>query len=116
MARLGAGELEAAVMGVLWSGAGWRTPGEVHEVLSTDRAMSYGTVATILVRLWRKGRLERKRDGRAFAYRPRQTCEEYVAAKMSEDLQRAVNRSAALSDFVRMLSRAERVRLRRVLS
>jgi predicted transcriptional regulator len=116
MARLGMGELEAAVMDVLWSRGGWLTPGEVHEVLSADRTLAYTTVMTILVRLWAKGRLERERDGRAFVYRPLQTREEHVASKMGEDLRRAGDRPAALSYFVKTLSSADRAQLRRMLS
>jgi predicted transcriptional regulator len=110
------GELEAAVMNVLWERGGWVTPGEVHEVLSTDRALAYTTVMTILVRLCEKERLERQRDGRAFAYRPLQTREEYAATKMGEDLRRAGDRPAALSYFVNTLSPADRAQLRRMLS
>ena len=116
MARLGSGELEAAVMDVLWDRGGWRTPGEVHEVLSADRTLVYTTVMTILVRLWTKGRLERKRDGRAFVYRPLQTREEYVAARMGADLLRAHDRRAALTCFVKAMSSADRAQLRRTLS
>lgn len=116
MARLGSGELEAAVMDVLWNGRGWLTPGEVHEVISADRTLVYTTVMTILVRLWTKGRVERKRHGRAFAYRPLQTREEFVAAKMGADLMGAHDRRAALNCFVKMMTPADRAQLRRMLT
>lgn len=116
MARLGTGELEAAVLDTLWSRGGWLSPGEVHEVLSADRTLAYTTVMTILVRLWAKGRLERQRDGRSFVYRPLQSREEHVAAMMGEDLQRATDRPAALNYFVKTLSSNDRTQLRRVLS
>ncbi|MGH9135651.1 MAG: BlaI/MecI/CopY family transcriptional regulator [Acidimicrobiales bacterium] len=70
MGKLAMGELEGAAMDVLWDRGGWLTPGEVHEVLGADRDRAYTTVMTILVRLWQNGRLERQRDGRAYAYRP----------------------------------------------
>ena len=115
MARLAMGELEAEVMDLLWDDGGWMTPGEAHEVMSTDRAIAYSTVMTILVRLWRKGRLDRQAAGRAFAYRPVQTREEYAAARMAGLLVTAKNRPVALSHFVAGLTPADKRQLRRVL-
>lgn len=114
-ARLPMGELEAEVMGVLWNRGGWSTPGEVHEVLVAERPLAYTTVMTILVRLWHKGRLERERDGRAYAYRPLRTREEHAAARMGELLVGVPDRSAALAHFLEALSAAERDQLRRML-
>jgi predicted transcriptional regulator len=45
---------------------------------------------TILVRLRRKGRLERRRDGRAFAYRATQSGEKHAAAGMQELLTKSL--------------------------
>jgi predicted transcriptional regulator len=109
------GELEAAVMDVLWDRGGWLTPGEVQEALSERRRLGYTTVMTILVRLWRKGRLERQRDGRPYAYRPLLSREEHAAARMGELLQSTADRPLALSHFVRDLSPADLAQLRRVL-
>lgn len=115
MAKLPMGELEAAVMDVLWDRGGWLTPGDVHDVLGAERPLAYTTVMTILVRLWKKGRVDRERDGRAYAYRPVQTRQEYAAARMRELLVEAGDRSAALSHFVAALSPADRAKLRRAL-
>lgn len=109
------GQLEARVMDVLWDRGGWLTPGEVHEVLTTERSLAYTTTMTILVRLWQKGRLERQRDGRAYAYRPLRSREEEAAAKMSAVLTGVENRPAALSHFVRSLGPSDRDQLRRLL-
>ena len=109
------GELEASVMEVLWDRGGWLTPGEVHEVLAARRALAYTTVMTILVRLWQKGRLERQRDGRAFAYRPLDTREEYAARRMREVLTAATDRPAVLNHFLSGLPPADRAQLRRLL-
>ena len=114
-AKLQMGELEAMVMDVLWDRHGWLTPGEVHEDLSASRGMAYTTVMTILVRLWQKGRLERQRDGRAYAYRAVQSREEYAAARMQEVLTRVGDRPTALAFFVQSLPKADRDQLRRVL-
>lgn len=114
-AKLPMGELEAAVMNVLWDRGGRLTPGEVHEVLAEQRALAYTTVMTILVRLWRKGRLDRRRDGRAYAYRPVQTREEHAATRMSELLVSVGDRTTALGHFVEELDPADLAQLRRML-
>ncbi len=114
--QLGGGELEAAVMDLLWDRGGWMTPGEVHEVLSAARPLAYNTVLTILVRLFEKGRLERQRDGRAHAYRPIQSREEYAASRMESVLQDVKDRPAALAAFVESLPDDDRTQLRRLLN
>ena len=115
MAKVQMGELEAAVMDVLWDRGGWLTPGEVNEALRQQRELAYTTVMTILVRLWQKGRVERERDGRAFAYRPLQTREEYAAARMGDVLVAAGDRPKALAFFLQALPPADRAQLRRML-
>lgn len=110
------GELQAAVMDVLWDRGGALTPGEVHQDLEQDRALAYTTVMTILVRLWQKGRVERHRDGRAYAYRPIRTREEYAADRMGQVLAAAGDdRPLALSHFLQGLDAADRAQLRRML-
>jgi len=113
--RRAMGELEAAVMNVLWERGGWLTPGEVHRVLTIERPLAYTTAMTILVRLAEKGRLERVRDGRAYAYRPLQSREEHAASRMGELLVNAGDRPAALGHFLRGLPAADRDQLRRLL-
>ncbi len=116
MAKAPMGELESAVMDVLWDGGGWMTPGEVHDVLETERPLAYTTVMTILVRLWQKDRLRRQRDGRAYAYSPVQTREEYAASRMGQVLVGAGDRPKALGFFLKSLAPADRAQLRRLLS
>ena len=109
------GELEAAVMRVLWDRGGWLTPGEVHEILARERPLAYTTVMTILVRLCEKGQLERQRDGRAYAYHPVKSREEYAAARMGQLLASAGDRSVALNRFLDTIDPADRAQLRRLL-
>lgn len=116
MAKLAMGELEGAVMNVLWERGGSLTPGEVHEVLAADRDLAYTTVMTILVRLWQKGRLTRQRDGRAYAYRPVESRSEHAASRMREVLLAASDRPDALSHFLQAISAGDRAQLRRMLS
>jgi predicted transcriptional regulator len=110
------GELEAAVMDALWNHGGWMTPGEVHDVLVDDHPLAYTTFMTVLVRLWEKGRLERQRDGRAYAYHAIETRDEYAARRMQELLATAGDRSATLTHFLGSLKEAERTQLRRLLA
>ena len=110
------GELEAQVLDVLSEvDDGWLTPGDVHAVLTKKRPLAYTTVMTILVRLWNKGTLERRPEGRAYAYHPIQTREARAADRMNELLGDVGDRSAALAHFLDGLSAGERTRLRRLL-
>jgi predicted transcriptional regulator len=115
MAKANMGELEAAVMDVLWDRGGWLSPGDVHAVLTPARPLAYTTVMTILVRLWQKGRLRRERDGRAYAYRPLQTREQYAATRMGEVLLAAGDRPKVLACFLESLGPSDRTQLRRML-
>jgi predicted transcriptional regulator len=109
------GELEARVMDIVWDHGGWLTPAEVHRRLTRRRTLAYTTVMTVLVRLYDKGLLERRRDGRAYAYHSIQSREEDAAEHMTRLLSAAGDRSTALSSFVSSLSPGERAQLRRVL-
>lgn len=116
MASKGVGPLEAEVLDVLWDLSGWLTPGEVHDVLAQRRDLAYTTVMTVLSNLWEKDILERRRDGRAFAYHPLQTREERTASTMSAALTAVENRPVVLTEFVGQLSHEDRAQLRRMLA
>ena len=107
--------LENAVMDVLWDSGAWLTPREVQAQLPAERSVEYTTVMTVLARLWKKGRLDRKRDGRAYAYFPLRTRTKYAAMRMEEILETAGNRSVALAQFAEQLSASERRKLKRIL-
>ena len=116
MVSRGIGPLEAEVLDVLWDAAGWLTPGEVHDVISVRKGLAYTTIMTVLSNLCEKGVLERRRDGRAFAYHPVQTREERTASTMTSALKAVENRPVVLTEFVGQLSDADRAQLRRMLS
>ena len=103
-------------MDVLWDEGGWLTPADVHRALEPAGPLAYTTVMTILVRLWQKGRLERERDGRAYAYHPIETREEHAAREMGRALAAAGNPSATLGHFLQGMSAKEREQLRRLLA
>ncbi len=80
------GELEAAVMGILWSRPEWLSVRDVHEVLSADRDLAYTTVMTVLDRLAKKGLAIRELDGRAWLYHPARTRTQEVSTALIEEL------------------------------
>jgi predicted transcriptional regulator len=110
----GLGELERAVMEVLWARDEPATARDVSRALA-DRDLAHTTVMTVLDRLAKKGFLIRERDGRAWSYRPANTREGYVAELMLGALAMSGNRDAALAHFARSVSDDEAAALRRVL-
>ncbi len=65
------GDLELAVMNVVW---GASEPMEVSEVVTAlDHTRAYTTIMTTMARLHEKGFLDQERVGRAYRYRPRMT-------------------------------------------
>jgi predicted transcriptional regulator len=62
----GLGHLEQRVMAALWRG-GERSVREVQEAFAGE--LAYTTVMTTLDRLFRKGLLARRKEGRAYVYR-----------------------------------------------
>lgn len=117
MTRLG--DLERAVMDVLWDGRAGDGPGvtvrEVADVLR-DRELAYTTVMTVLDRLAGKGMVERERDGRAWRYRPAASREAHIARLMLDALDLAGSRDAALVRFARSVSGTEAEVLRAALT
>lgn len=108
------GELESAVLAQLWAAGEPLTPAGVRDGLGDE--LAYTTVMTILIRLWKKGLVERERRGRAYAYRPVVTEAELTARRMRAMLDRSRDREGALSRFVGALPEREERALRRILA
>ena len=70
------GELEAAVMEHLWSGAHGEAKA-VHETLGKLRGITLNTVQSTLKRLYEKGLLARDKVSHAHIYRPRISREDF---------------------------------------
>jgi len=107
------GSLEESVIEYLWTLDGPATPGEVHDAVGDG--LAYTTVMTILTRLWKKGRLKRKRAGRAYTYWPVRSEAEHRADHMAELLSSSPNAEAVLSRFVGHLAVGDADALRRML-
>jgi len=114
VARRGFGELEQAIMEVVWSAEGPVTGREVVDQLTRSRPVVYTTVLTVMDRLARKGILEKHPTGKAHTYRAVQSREAYTAQRMARLLGRGGDPTAVLLRFVEQLPpRAHRQAARR---
>ncbi len=110
----GSGELERAVLQVLWDHPDGATAQDVLSALP-DSSLAVTTVLTVLDRLGRKGMVERERQGRAHRYRASMTREAYVADLMLDALGQAPDRGAALTRFLGGVSETDTDALRQAL-
>lgn len=78
------GELENAVMEILWSHRVSMSVRDVHVLLGQQRDLAYTTVMTVLDRLSKKGIADRTLEGRAWLYSPAVTRVQLVAAEVEE--------------------------------
>ena len=108
------GELERAIMDVLWDSTEPLTVRQVGLRL-TNRDLAHTTVMTVLDRLAKKGFARRQRDGRAWRYQAAANREAYVTELMLHALDQTGDRSAALASFARRVSDSEAEVLRRAL-
>lgn len=95
------GELETAVMELLWKEPG-QSVNEVEESLRQKRGSAHTTVSTTLDRMHRKGYLTREKQGKAFLYAPQYTREEFERGLAQEIMGALLNQftEPALSAFV----------------
>ena len=63
------GDLQLAIMRVLWN-HGESTVAEVHEALEDERGLALTTIATMLMKMEKKGVVRHRADGRRFIYGP----------------------------------------------
>ncbi|MER5596896.1 BlaI/MecI/CopY family transcriptional regulator [Streptomyces sp. NPDC002265] len=111
--RRPAGELEAAVMAVLWAADLPLTAAQVQ--LDLDSGLARTTVTTILTRLHEKGVVQRERQGRGFAYHPAQDPQGLTARRMHTELDRDSDRETVLARFVAQLGPDDERVLRQLL-
>jgi predicted transcriptional regulator len=106
------GQLEAAVMDVLWRCS---EPVRVRDVLDQldNRPLAYTTVMTVLDNLHRKGWVVRHLDGKAYRYQPARSREEAAAQAVRELLDASGDPEAVLLHFARSASTRELAALRR---
>lgn len=111
------GELERAVMDVIWDHGGLVTAYDVKGVLdsSRERPPAVTTLLTVLSRLARKGLVVSDRTARPHRYRAVASREEYTAELMHEVLGDSRDRHAVLARFVGGVSNDEAAALRTLL-
>ena len=114
MARLG--ELERAVMDVLWSTPEPMPATTIVDVLPREHAPAVTTILTVLDRLGAKGFVTRVRRGRAYCYSATTTRAELIANTMLEALGTTSDRRSALVHFAGAVSEEERAVLRDLLT
>lgn len=112
----GFGELETALMEVLWKRQAPTTVREAMDDLQWHRKLAYTTVMTVIDTLFRKGWLTREPDGRAYRYLPALTRDQLVAQTMHEVLVDSEDRGAALMHFVGRMTMDEAAAFREALS
>jgi len=109
------GDLEAAIMDVIWAADRPLRVREVASKLHRQRPLAFNTVQTVLENLYRKGWLSRSRDGRAYCYVTLRSREEYVAGLLGEALAAARDPAATLVRLVEDLDQDEVAQLRAAL-
>lgn len=109
------GELEAKLMGILWSRAEPVSVRQLIAELEPTHPVAYTTVITVIERLRSKGWVSRERSGRAYLYSPTVAEHEYSAHLMGQALDRSSDRSAALLSFADSLDPEEATALRAAL-
>lgn len=108
------GELERAVMDVLWNSSTPLSATDLREAL-THRGLALTTIHTVLSRLEAKHFVYRQRDVRPHRYRAASSREEHVAELMHEVLGQAPDHEAVLARFLGSASTDETSTLRRLL-
>ncbi|MFD7404182.1 BlaI/MecI/CopY family transcriptional regulator [Streptomyces sp. NPDC059866] len=114
----GFGELEQAIMDVVWAADAPLTVREVLERLNSDRpqALAYNTVQTVMEILHRKEWLTRAKDGRAFRYKATKSREEYAASLIDQVWATGADRTATLVKLFDELDADEVAELRAALA
>lgn len=110
MARFG--DLEAAIMDVMWAARGPLRVREVADELNQNRPLAFNTVQTVMENLFRKGWLNRQKSGRAYWYVTVRSREDYVAGLLGEALAVAQDPAATLVRLVEDLEPREIAQLR----
>lgn len=109
------GELEAAIMDVVWSAGTAVTVRQIRDRLRRRPEPAYNTVLTVTEILHRKGWLAREKHGKAFRYWAVASRDDYTAQLMHEALDSTSDRAAALVRFMERMEPEEMAEIRRAL-
>ncbi|MFB0833334.1 BlaI/MecI/CopY family transcriptional regulator [Arthrobacter halodurans] len=116
------GELERAVMDLLWDSTQAQTANDLRDLLAQStgdvdgKELAVTTVLTVLARLEKKQLVTRERDTRPHRYRAVTSREEHTVELMNEALGNVMDREAVLTRFIGGISGEEAAALRRILN
>lgn len=79
--------LQLAIMQVLWDRRE-ATVADVREALATHRDLAHTTIATMLVKLEKKGHVTHRSEGRAYVYTPVLQPEQVKSSMLTDLMQR----------------------------
>jgi len=100
----GLGELETAVLELLWdecgAGADDLSVREVTDLLAERRPLAYTTVMTVLAHLYDKGAADRAKVGRGYRYRPARSREDFGADALADVLRSSGDAEKLILHFV----------------
>jgi BlaI family penicillinase repressor len=88
------GDLQHAIMRVLWE-HGESSVSDVHHALLDERGLAPTTIATMLVKMEKKGVVKRRTEGRQFRYSPAVSEVEVQRSMVSELTERLFDGNAA---------------------
>jgi predicted transcriptional regulator len=112
------GTLEERVMEVLWTCSRAMAVREVCGQLKGESTPAYTTVMTTLDRLYKKGLLNRHKDGTAFLYEPAMSRDEYrrriVESTVSGLIEQSSDLDPVLAAFVEAAADVDEVNLERL--
>ena len=86
-------DTELEIMHVVWELDGG-TVRQVHEILNQQRPLAYTTVMTMMNILEEKGHLTRRKEGRAFRYRPVRPKSQVISGMVDDFVGRVFEGSA----------------------
>ncbi len=110
--------LEAEVMEDVWARGGEVAVRDVMDALNrrTEKPRAYTTYMTILGRLYTKGLVSRRREGKTDLYRPVYSREEYADLRAQAGVESLVEQygDAAFSHFARQMAQLDPDRRRQL--
>jgi predicted transcriptional regulator len=98
------GQLESAIMDVIWVGTRPYSVREVRERMEYGRPVAYTTVMTVMGILHGKGVLHREKQGRAWRYWPAESKAEHDARLMAEVLRSGLDHRLTFRRFLERVS------------
>jgi predicted transcriptional regulator len=101
------GQLESAIMDVIWAGTRPYSVREVRERMEYGRPTAYTTVMTVMGILHGKGVLHREKQGRAWRYWPTESKAEHDARLMAEVLRSGLDHRLTFRRFLERVSEDE---------